>query len=213
MDNFLRLENRHTGEILRMRRVHDAQGQIVLTLDGSLPPRASGPPLHVHFHEHEEGIVRAGTLGAQVGTEKFIVPAGGTAVLPAGLPHRWWNAGDDLLEFSGQVVPAGTWIATSKRCLPFSTPALTAGHRSSISRTCSGAIARCSRFQFRLQPFSEWFYLSCCLLGASRANTADRAGPVRPSRALVRRLWTLRPRAAPLVAALLRPESDSCRIV
>jgi hypothetical protein len=59
VDNFLRLENRHTGEILRMRRVHDAQGQTVLTLDGSLPPRASGPPLHVHFHEHEEGIVRA----------------------------------------------------------------------------------------------------------------------------------------------------------
>ena len=106
MDDFLRLENRHTGEILRMRRGRDAQGQIVLTLDGSLPPRASGPPLHVHFREREEGIVKAGTLGAQVGTEKIIVPAGGTAVLPAGIPHRWWNAGDDRLEFSGQVVPA-----------------------------------------------------------------------------------------------------------
>jgi mannose-6-phosphate isomerase-like protein (cupin superfamily) len=91
VDNFLRLENRHTGEILRMRRVHDAQGQIVLTLDGSLPPGSSGPPLHVHFHEHEEGIVKAGTLGAQVGTKKIVVPAGGTAVLPAGIPHRWWS--------------------------------------------------------------------------------------------------------------------------
>ena len=101
MDNFLRLENRHTGEILRMRRVLDAQGQIVLTLDGSLPPRASGPPLHLHFREREEGIVNAGTLGAQVGKKKIIVPTGGTAVLPAGLPHRWWNEGDDLLEFSG----------------------------------------------------------------------------------------------------------------
>jgi hypothetical protein len=76
VDNVLRLENRHTGEILRMRRVHDAQRQIVLTLDGSVPPRASGPPLHVHFHENEEGIVKSGTLGAQVGTEKIIVPAG-----------------------------------------------------------------------------------------------------------------------------------------
>ena len=106
MDNFLRLENRDTGEILQMSRVRDAQGQIVLTLDGSLPPRASGPPLHVHFHEREEGIVKAGTLGAQVGTEKIIVPAGGAAVLPAGVPHCWWNAGDDPLEFSGQVAPA-----------------------------------------------------------------------------------------------------------
>jgi quercetin dioxygenase-like cupin family protein len=106
VDNSLRLENRHTGEILQMSRVRDAQGQIVLILNGSLPPRANGPPLHVHLHEREEGIVKAGTLGAQVGTEKMMVPAGGTAVLPAGIPHRWWNAGDDLLEFSGQVVPA-----------------------------------------------------------------------------------------------------------
>jgi len=106
VDDFLRIENRHTGEILRMRRVRDAQGQIVLILDGSLPPQASGPPLHVHIHEHEEVIVKAGTVGALVGTEKIIVPAGGTAIFPAGIPHRWWNAGDDLLELSGQVVPS-----------------------------------------------------------------------------------------------------------
>jgi quercetin dioxygenase-like cupin family protein len=105
MDNFLRLENRHTGEVLVMRRMRDAQGQIVLTLDGTLPPGTSGPPLHVHFHEDEKGIVKAGTLGAQIGKDKFVVPAGGTVVLPAGRPHRWWNAGDDLLEFSGHVVP------------------------------------------------------------------------------------------------------------
>ena len=105
MDNFLRLENRHTGEVLVMRRMRDAQGQIVLTLDGTLPPGTSGPPLHVHFRENEEGIVKAGTLGAQIGKDKFVVPAGGTVVLPAGRPHRWWNAGGDLLEFSGHVVP------------------------------------------------------------------------------------------------------------
>jgi hypothetical protein len=104
--DFLKLENRHTGEILRMRRVRDAEGQIVLILDGSLPPHASGPPLHVHIHEHEQVIVKAGTLGALVGTEKIILPAGGTAIFPAGMPHRWWNTGDDLLELSGQVVPS-----------------------------------------------------------------------------------------------------------
>lgn len=107
MDTFLQLELRHTGEILRMRRVRDSQGQTILTMEGSLPPRASGPPLHMHFHQREEGIVKEGTLGAQVGTEKIIVPTGGTAVLPAAVPHRWWNAGDDLLELSGRTIPAG----------------------------------------------------------------------------------------------------------
>jgi hypothetical protein len=107
VDHFLRLENRHTGEILRMRRVRDSEGQTILALDGSLPPRADGPPLHIHFDQREEGIVKAGTLGAQVRTEKIIVPTGGTAVLPAGVVHKWWNAGDDLLELSGRAIPAG----------------------------------------------------------------------------------------------------------
>jgi hypothetical protein len=107
VDNFLQLELRHTGEILRMRRVRDSEGQTILALDGSLPPRADGPPLHIHFHQREEGIVKAGTLGAQVGTEKIIVPTGGTAVLPAWVVHKWWNAGDELLELSGRTIPAG----------------------------------------------------------------------------------------------------------
>ena len=106
MDNFLRLELRHTGEVLRMRRVRDSQGQTILAIDGSLPARADGPPLHIHFHEREEVIVKAGTLGAQIGNEKVVVPTGGTAVLPAGVVHKWWNAGDDLLELSGRAIPA-----------------------------------------------------------------------------------------------------------
>ncbi|MGA9627722.1 MAG: cupin domain-containing protein [Bryobacteraceae bacterium] len=106
MDDFLRLENRHTGEILRMRRVRDARGQIVLTIDGSLPPRMSGPPPHVHFQQREEGGVKGGSLGARVGNEKIIVPAGRAAVFPAGVVHNWWNAGEDLLEFNGQAIPA-----------------------------------------------------------------------------------------------------------
>jgi len=106
VDNVLTLENRHTGEILRMRRVRDADGQTILTIEGSLPPRMSGPPVHVHFLQREEGHVNAGTLGAQVGKEKIVVPAGGTAAFPPGVAHAWWNAGDDLLELSGRAIPA-----------------------------------------------------------------------------------------------------------
>jgi len=106
VDNYLKLENRHTGEVLLIRRVRDAQGQIILALDGTLPPGTDGPPLHVHFHEDEKGIVKAGTLGAQVGPEKIVVPTGGAVILRKGVRHRWWNAGDDPLEFSGHAVPA-----------------------------------------------------------------------------------------------------------
>ena len=106
MENFLQLENRKTGEILRMRRMRDSEGQTVLTIDGSLPPGTSGPPLHIHFQQREEGIVKAGSVGAQIGNKKTVVRAGGTAVFPAEVVHKWWNAGDDLLEFSGRAIPA-----------------------------------------------------------------------------------------------------------
>ena len=106
VDGFLELHNRRTGEILRMRRVRDASGQIVLFVEGSLPPGGSGPPPHVHFRQREEVAVISGSLGARVGKETVVVPAGGTAVFPAGVVHSWWNAGDDLLELNGRCLPA-----------------------------------------------------------------------------------------------------------
>ncbi|HEX4642700.1 MAG TPA: cupin domain-containing protein [Candidatus Acidoferrales bacterium] len=89
-----------------MHRVRGAGGQPVLLIDGSLPPGTSGPPPHIHFQEREEGVVKVGTLGARVGTRKITIAAGGNTVLPAGVVHAWWNAGDDVLEMSGRAVPA-----------------------------------------------------------------------------------------------------------
>ena len=106
MGSFLRLENRNTGEILRMRRERDGSGQVILIIEGSLPPRSNGPPPHKHFQEREEGRVQAGTLGARIGSQKLVVQAGGNAAFPAGVVHSWWNAGEGLLEFNGRVVPA-----------------------------------------------------------------------------------------------------------
>lgn len=106
MNSFLTLENRHTGEVLRLRRMRHADGQIILTIEGSLPARRSGPPPHVHFQQREEGSVKAGTLGAKVGTDEIVVQAGGSGVFPAGVVHSWWNAGETLLELNGQVTPA-----------------------------------------------------------------------------------------------------------
>jgi len=107
VDKYLQLENRHTREILRMRRVRDVAGQAILFIEGSLPPHTSGPPLHVHYYQREEVEVKAGSLGALVGKEKIAMSAGASGVFPAGVAHKWWNAGDDLLQLSGRATPAG----------------------------------------------------------------------------------------------------------
>src|SRR5215469_13727707 len=102
----LSLQNRHTGETLRMRRERDVSGQVILIIEGSLPPGSNGPPPHVHCQQREEGRVQAGTLGARIGEQSLVVQTGGNAAFPAGVVHSWWNAGETLLEFNGRAVPA-----------------------------------------------------------------------------------------------------------
>jgi len=101
---WLTLNNRHTGEQLQLRRVV-RDGELCLELRGTLPPRQEGPPLHVHHMECEEGRVVAGTLSAEVDGRRFRVEAGGTALLPIGSAHRWWNDGDEILRFEGVTKP------------------------------------------------------------------------------------------------------------
>ena len=98
------LHNRHTGERLALRRIV-RDGQLCLELKGTLPPRQEGPPRHMHFREDEEGTVIAGTLSAEVDGRVIEVDAGGTALLPKGSAHRWWNAGDAPLAFQGVTKP------------------------------------------------------------------------------------------------------------
>jgi mannose-6-phosphate isomerase-like protein (cupin superfamily) len=100
----LRLESRHTGEVLELRRLRQ-DGQVILELRGSLPPRSEGPPLHIHHAEDEYGDVTNGTLSAVVGGQRVEAGPGQSVQLPRGVPHRWWNAGDEPLAFNGRARP------------------------------------------------------------------------------------------------------------
>ncbi len=105
MSEYLTIENRHTGETLKMQRVREASGFVYLTLDGSSPSGGKGPPLHKHVMEVEEGVVASGTLGATVAGKKVVIAAGGSASFPNGVVHSWWNEGQDELFFNGRVTP------------------------------------------------------------------------------------------------------------
>lgn len=98
------LESRHTGERLELTRFDSPDGPW-LEIRGSLPPQREGPPLHVHVHEDEGGRVIAGTLSAMVGGHVSSVGPGEEVSLPRGVPHRWWNAGGDVLVFEGWARP------------------------------------------------------------------------------------------------------------
>ena len=100
----LRLENRHSGEVLVL--THERAGGIdILHLAGTLPPHRDGPPLHIHHLEDEDGVVLTGRLSVQLGDRSFEAGPGEPLTLPRGQAHRWWNAGDQPLSVNGRAFP------------------------------------------------------------------------------------------------------------
>ena len=83
---------------------HDEQGER-LDITSTVGPGA-GPPMHVHHLQSETVTVRRGRIGISVEgePERFAGP-GETATFEAGVPHRFWNAGDDELVLDGEVRP------------------------------------------------------------------------------------------------------------
>lgn len=61
---------------------------------------------HVHPKQEERFEIVSGILGLRVGGEKMIASPGEKVTIPAGTPHRFWNAGEDEVRFRCEVRPA-----------------------------------------------------------------------------------------------------------
>jgi quercetin dioxygenase-like cupin family protein len=68
------------------------------------PPGGKSPPLHVHRFEQIYYII-SGTMGLQIGLEEYVAPPNSYVILPAGMPHTNWTAGDDVLWFINARTP------------------------------------------------------------------------------------------------------------
>ena len=62
---------------------------------GGLPAGAAGPSLHTHVFD-QFYLVLEGELSVQIGLREFTVGPRNLVVLPAGVPHRQWNAGPEF---------------------------------------------------------------------------------------------------------------------
>jgi quercetin dioxygenase-like cupin family protein len=72
-----------------------------------LPPRALGAPLHTHGNEDEYSYVVEGRFGLQLGAEVLEVGPGDLVFKPRGVPHTFWNAGDEPARLLELIAPAG----------------------------------------------------------------------------------------------------------
>ena len=72
----------------------DTDGRFAL-IEHTIPPRMLAAPLHTHEREDEYSYVLAGRMGAQIGDESVEAGPGELVHKPRGIPHAFWNPGDD----------------------------------------------------------------------------------------------------------------------
>lgn len=72
-----------------------------------LPPRSLGSPVHTHRDEDEFSYVIEGRVGIQLGEQELVAGPGDLVTKPRGVPHSFWNAGDEPARLLELISPAG----------------------------------------------------------------------------------------------------------
>jgi quercetin dioxygenase-like cupin family protein len=85
----------------------DTTGGGFSLVEHPLPPRALGAPLHTHRNEDEYSYVLEGRIGVQLGDEVLEAGPGELVIKPRGVPHAFWNAGDEPARLLELISPAG----------------------------------------------------------------------------------------------------------
>jgi mannose-6-phosphate isomerase-like protein (cupin superfamily) len=98
------------GEKLTFTRIYLRDGVKVLEAFSEVQPKA-GPPMHIHHRQDESFTIMSGKMAYQVAEEKprYAYP-GQTILIKAGTPHKFWNAGDDVMVLKGYVTPPDNFI-------------------------------------------------------------------------------------------------------
>ena len=100
------IENPVTGERIVFRQTsHETNGAAVV-IETYVQPNGFVAAAHVHPSQEERFEVLRGTVGFRVGREKLVAGPGKRLTVPAGTPHKFWNAGDEVAHFVCEIRPA-----------------------------------------------------------------------------------------------------------
>jgi len=99
------------GDVMAFHQYYtDEQGREAVAVETQTPPKA-GPPMHVHYLQDESLTIIAGTMGIkEPGKPERFITAGETVTWLAGVPHKFWNAGNNTLHCKGWVAPVDSFV-------------------------------------------------------------------------------------------------------
>jgi quercetin dioxygenase-like cupin family protein len=100
------IENPVTGERLVFRKTSRETGGQAVVIETFVQPNGFVAAAHVHPSQEERFEVLRGSVGFKIGRKKIVAGPGHRITVPAGTPHKFWNAGDDEAHFVCEVRPA-----------------------------------------------------------------------------------------------------------
>ena len=95
-----------TGERLVFRKTSRDTGGQAVVIETFVQPNGFVAAAHVHPSQEERFEVLRGSVGFKIGRKKMVAGPGRRITVPAGTPHKFWNAGDDEAHFVCEVRPA-----------------------------------------------------------------------------------------------------------
>lgn len=100
------IENPVTGERIVFRKTSRETGGQAVVIETYVQPNGFVAAAHVHPSQEERFEVLSGSVGFRLGGEQLVAGPGQRVTVPAGTPHRFWNAGEDVAHFVCEVRPA-----------------------------------------------------------------------------------------------------------
>jgi mannose-6-phosphate isomerase-like protein (cupin superfamily) len=100
------IENPVTGERLVFRKTSRETGGQAVVVEAFVKPTGFVAAAHVHPNQEERFEILRGSVGFKIGRKKLVAGPGQRLSVPAGTPHKFWNAGDDEAHFVCEVRPA-----------------------------------------------------------------------------------------------------------
>jgi mannose-6-phosphate isomerase-like protein (cupin superfamily) len=99
------IDNPASGERLKWHlTAADTDGRLARA-EFWVRPGGAVPLPHVHRRSEERFEVISGVMGLERDGERGELTRGQRATVPAGVEHRWWNAGPDELHFMVELEP------------------------------------------------------------------------------------------------------------
>jgi mannose-6-phosphate isomerase-like protein (cupin superfamily) len=100
------IHNPITGERIIFRKTSRETGGQAVVIETIVQPNGFVAAAHVHPSQEERFEILRGSVGFKVGGKKLVAGPGQRLTVPAGTPHKFWNAGDEEAHFICEVRPA-----------------------------------------------------------------------------------------------------------